>query len=592
MHKIFCVALIVAAIGVISSCSSRNKIELHRKTLTFSIPDDVKNLDPAVAYDTVGMDVLPLALESLYQYSYTKSPLELEPLLADGMPSWSADRKVVTVHLKKHVLWHDGDYFPNGKGRELVAEDFLFAWKRLAAPELQSPSTWIFDGKVVGWDAFRQNLQGTKAEREKAMAAAVAGFEAPDRYTLRIRLLKPYPQLAHILAMAYTAPLPREVFDKYGPFALNERLVGTGPYRFREYVRASRIVLDKNPTFRGELYPATGDAAARAAGLLGDAGKTLPFAEELTFQIFKEDQPRWLSFMTGRLDVSGIPKDNFSSAVEKGELRPEMAAKGVQFLKMEQASTYFFYFNMKDPLLGKNVDLRRAIALAFDRDAFIERFRNGRGVPASSIVPRTVPGHVARPFPFAYDIEKARAALARAGYPGGKGLAPIRLDIKGTATNFRQQGEFIRDCLAKVGIPIEVIPNTMPGYLEKERNGNLQFTIGVWDSDYPDAENFLALLYSKNISPGPNLANYVNPAFDHLYEKVAAAAPGPAREKLIEEAENLAFHDLPVAPLFYPLAYSVGHGWVRNFRPNIQVINHMKYFNVDLETKGKLAGKL
>ena len=548
-------------------------------------------MDPALAYDSTAMDVIPLALESLYQYTYTKTPLELEPLLASGMPEISRDQKTYTVHLKPGVLWQDGDFFPGGKGRFLKAADFLYAWKRLAIPELQSPSTWIFDGKVAGWDAFRKTLNAA-SDKTKALEAKVEGFEAVDDQTLRIHLLRAYPQFTHILAMAYSAPLPREVFDKYGLFALNERVVGTGPYRFREYVRGSRIVLEKNPSFHGEAYPSAGDAGARASGLMTDAGKALPFAEEVTFQIFKEDQPRWLSFSRGLLDVSGIPKDNFSSVVDRGELRGEMAAKGIQFIKMEQASTYLFFFNMKDPLLGKNADLRKAISLAFDRLAFVEKFRNGRGITATSLVPRTVPGNVARPFVYDYDLAQAKTMLAKAGYPEGKGLAPIRLDLKGTATNFRQQGEFIRDALAKVGITIEIVPNTMPGYLEKERDGNLQFTFGVWDSDYPDAENFLALLYSKNISPGPNIANYKNAAYDRLYEKIALMAPSEERSRLILEAEDLAFTDLPIVPLFYPLAFSVGHGWVKNFRPNIQMINHMKYFNVDLAEKKRLEARL
>ena len=584
-------ALILLCFALAYSCTSGKHPELGLKTLTFSLPDDVKSLDPALAYDSVAMDVIPLALESLYQYSYVKTPLVLEPLLAEGMPVASDGGKTITVRLKKGTLWQDGDFFPGGKGRALTAQDFVFAWKRLALPELQSPSTWIFDGKIAGWDEWRRDLAAA-SDKAAAFAAGVKGFEAVDDHTLRLRLVKPYPQLTHILAMAYAAPLPHEVFDKYGTFALNTRLVGTGPFRFREYVRGSRIVLERNETFREEPYPAEGDAAARAAGLLGSTGFKLPLVELVTFRIFKEDQPRWLSFTKGQLDVSGIPKDNFSSVVEGGEERPEMAAKGIQFLKMEQASTYLFFFNLKDPLLGKNANLRKAISLAFSPAAFIDKFRNGRGVVANSLVPRVVNGHPTRAYPYAYDPGKARDFLAKAGYPGGKGLATLRLDVKGTATNFREQAEFVKEQLGQVGIPVEVVLNTMPGYLEKERNGNLQFTLGVWDSDYPDAENFLALLYSRNAAPGPNLSSYANPVFDRLYEKVAAMKEGPERSRLVEQAEDLAFRDLPVAPLFYPLAFSVGQGWVEHFRPNIQVINHMKYFDVNLSRKKALLEKL
>lgn len=573
MFPYFAVASLLLCLSY--SCSSRSGPDRAggtRKTLTFSIPDDVKSMDPATAYDTVAMDVIPLALESLYQYNYDRAPLTLEPLLAESMPTISSNKLELYVKLKKGVFWHDADFFPAGKGRELVAGDFLYAWKRLALPELQSPGTWIFDGKVKGWDAYRKKLRAANAEdREKILEAAVDGLSAPDNYTLKISLLKPNPQLSQLLAMAYTSPLPREVFAKYGVFALNDRVVGTGPYRFQEYVRGSRVVLLKNEKYRGE------------------AGYALPFVEEIQFRIFKEDQPRWLEFTRGNLDVSGIPKDNFSSMVDRGEIRAEQAAKGIQFLKMEQASLYFLLFNMKDALLGKSAPLRKAIVHAFDVDAFVEKFRNGRGVKAVSIVPRTVPGHTARErFPFGFDLDKAKEQLALAGYPGGKGLPPLRLDLRGNSTNNRLQGEFIREALGKIGVNVDVVLNTLPGYLEKERNGNLQFILGVWDSDYPDAENFLALLYGKNTSPGPNISGYHNPAFDRLYEKIALLEQSPERNRLIREAEDLVYKDLPLAPLFYPLAFSVGHGWVKNFRPNIQVTNHMKYFDVDLEKQKTL----
>lgn len=532
----------------------------------------MKTLDPATAYDTVAMDVIPLVLESLYQFHYDRQPLRLEPLLAAGMPEISKDRLTYTIRLKRDVRWHDGDYFPEGKGRPLVAADFLHAWKRLANPELQSPGAWIWAGKVKGWDEFAKNV-AQATDKKAALERPLEGLTAPDPHTLRIRLLKPYPQLTQILTMAYASPLPPELFARHGPFAMNERLPGTGPYKFHEYVRASKLTLLKNEGYRGTAYG------------LG----VIPFVEELTFRIFKEDQPRWLEFTRGNLDVSGIPKDNFASTVHKGELRPEMAEKGIQFLKLEQASLYFLLFNMKDPVLGKSADLRKAISMAFDRAAFIETFRNGRGVNAVSLVPRTVEGHVAKAkFPYDYDLEAAKKLLAKAGYGQGKGLPVIRLDTRGNSTNNKLQAEFLREALAKLGIQVEVALNSFPGYLEKERNGNLQLVQGVWDSDYPDAENFLALLYSKNVSPGPNVSGYSNPAFDRLYERIAVMENGPERFRLIAKAEELAFRDLPLAPLFYPLAYSVGHGWVKNFRPNIQITNHMKYFDVDLELQKKL----
>ena len=581
--------LLLLGLILFTSCTKHE--DTNRKTLDFALGDDTKNLDPAVAYDTVAMDIIPLVAESLYQYKYAKTPLELEPLLADGMPTISADKKTYTVKIKKGVLWQDDPIFPNGKGREVKAEDFFYAWKRLAIPEIQSPGTWIFNEKVAGWDDFKKHLQESKNHLD--LSAPIEGFQVIDNYTLQIKLLRPYPQLLHILAMAYTSPLPKEIFDKYGMFALNEKIIGTGPYKFKLYVAGSRVVLEKNPTFRGEKYPDEVDETARAEGLADGIGKQLPFVEEVTFHIFKEDQPRFLQFRKGNLDVSGIPKDEFSSVVDHGALNKEMAEKGIQFQKLEQASLYYIMFNMKDPILGPNLNLRKAISMAINRDEFNEKFRNGRGIKATSIIPRVVPGYSGRTsLPYDYDVEKAKEYLAKAGFPNGKGLPVLKFDLRGMATNYRLQAEFIKIALEKIGIKMEVVMNTFPGYLEKERNGNLQFLLTVWDSDYPDPENFLSLLKSKNASPGPNIANYKNAKFDALVEKISLLSHSPERTKLIQEAEEEFYKDLPWAPMFYPLAFSVGHGWVKNFRPNIQITNHMKYFDVDLELKKKLKANL
>lgn len=582
----------LALLLALAACT-KNPEDPILKTLTFALTDDAKSLDPAVAYDTVGMDVIPLGVESLLQYKYTKTPLELEPLIAEEIPQISNGGKTYTIKIKKGVLWHDDPIFPGGKGRELKASDFLYAWKRLALPEIQSPGTWIFNDRVEGWNAFRQEMISSKTPNE-FLKKEISGMKALDDYTIQVKLLSPYPQFLHILTMAYTAPVLPEYLEKNGQFGFTNTFLGTGPYRLQEYTKGSKFVLVKNPTYRGEKYPADGDALAKSAGLMESAGKMMPFVDKITFEIFKEDQPRWLQFMRGNLDVSGIPKDNFSSAIDRGELRTEMAQKGIQFLKLEQASLYYLLFNMKDPLVGgKNVFLRKAISQVVNREEFIELFRNGRGIKATSLIPRVVEGTTPRKeLPGDFNLEEAKLNLAKAGYPGGRGLPALRFDLRGTSANYRLQAEFIKNALEKIGVKMEILQNSFPGYLEKERKGNLQFLMTVWDSDYPDPQDFLALLYSKNVSPGPNISSYQNPDFDKLYEKIASLNPSEARTKLIYQAEELVYKDEPWAPMFYPLAFSLGHGWVRNFRPNIQITNHMKYFDVDLDLKRKLKAKL
>ena len=585
--------LVLALTLTLLSCTQKD-LDSGRKVLNFTLGDDAKSLDPALCYDTVSNTVMPLAMESLFQYKYTKTPLELEPLLADGMPTVSKDLKEYTIKIKKGVLWSDDAAFPNGKGRELKANDFLYGWKRMLLPELQSPGTWIFDDKVVGWDTFKKRLLENRAKAEEILQEPVEGAFAVDDYTIKIKLTKPYPQLLHVLAMGFGAPVAKEVTAKYGQQGLNERMVGTGPFRLKQYVKGSKVILEKNPTFRGENYPSEGDEAAHKAGLMAAAGKALPFVEEIRLNIIKEDQPAWLQFLKGNSDASGIPKDNFNSAVENGALKKEFSDKGINLITDEEAVIWYLNFNMKDKVVGgNNADLRKAISMAINREEYIQKFRNGRGVKATSIVPRTIAGHTGRKDLINdYNPAKAKELLAKIGFPEGKGLPAIKYDLRGSSTSDRQAAEYFQKALEAVGIKMEIIVNTFPAYLEKEKNGNLQFFSGGWNADFPDAENFLFLLYSKNVAPGPNASNYINPAFDKLYEKMAQMAPSKERDEIIKKAEEIAFNDGVWSMMYYPLRFSLHYKWVKNYRPNSVISNDLKYLDVDGEMRKQMKTKL
>ncbi|MCO5143823.1 MAG: ABC transporter substrate-binding protein [Oligoflexia bacterium] len=589
--KLFFISL--CFISTLTACTG-NKDDFTKKSLTLALGDDAKSLDPAIAYDTVSLTVVPLAMESLFQYKYTKTPLELEPLLAEAMPTISADKKTYTIKIKKGVMWQDDAAFTNGKGRELKANDFLYGWKRLLIPEIQSPGTWIFDDKVVGWNEYRKKLSDNRTKLEEILAENPEGLKAVDDYTIQIKLIKPYPQLLNALAMGFGAPVAKEVTDKYGHQGLTERMVGTGPYILKTFVKGSRIELGKNPNFRKDFYPTEGDDEAKAEGLLASAGKELPLVSDITFLIIKESQPAWLQFLKGNLDAAGIPKDNFDSAIKDKELDPSLAAKGINLRKGEEAVIWYLNFNMKDKIVGgNNIDLRRAISMAINREEFIEKFLNGRGVKATSIVPRVINGFSGRTETVNdYNPEESKKLLAKAGYPEGKGLPVIKYDLRGASSTSRQQAEWMQKSLSEVGIKIEVVANTFPAYLEKEKNGHLQFFMGGWSADYPDAENFLFLLYSKNEAPGPNATIYKNPAYDKLYEKIAIMTPSKERSQLIKEAEDIVFKDAAWGMMWYPLTFALRHGWLQNYRPNSQILNDIKYYDVDLEKKKVLKPSL
>jgi ABC-type transport system substrate-binding protein len=554
--------------------------------------DDMKTWDPANAYDVISLDIAPHVYETLYQYAYLSETYKVQPLLAADLPKYSADRLTLTIPLKHGVKFQDDPCFKetNGKGRELKAQDFIYAWKRLALPSLESQGWWIFDGKIAGVNAFHDKLVKTaKADLPKAFADPIEGFKALDDYTIQIKLTKPYPQLQYVLAMTFTAPIAHEQVAAYADENGNliEHPVGTGPFVMKEWARGRRVVLERNPNFHPDFYPTEGTVEYRKKGMLADAGKPVPFLDRIVWDVVKEAQPRWLNFMKGNLDIIIIPKDNFNQAIgNDGQLTPELAAKGVHLNVDTGVAFYYISFNMKDKLIGANKFLRQAMSAAIDRDKWIEIFTNGTGKKMVNCLP---PGIADRPgnsrIKYDYNLAQAKELLKKAGYPEGKGLPVINFDLRGADSVNRQYGEFFAQQWAAIGIRLNPIYNTFPAYLEKAKQGNLQVSYGGWSMDYPDAENVYQLLYGPNMSPGPGEANYDNPALNKLYEQIAVSESGPARSELIRAAEDIVQEDVPWAMGYYYSEYTVSQPWVLNYRGSEIISNKYKFYRINRDVK-------
>lgn len=557
-----------------------------------TLGDDAKSMDPANAYDSVSLDVVPNIYEALYQYAYLSEEYKIVPLLAADMPKYSPDRLTLTIPIKRGVKFHDDDAFKEtkGKGRELKAQDFVYALKRLALPSLQSNGWWVLDGKIAGINAFHDKLlKADKAQIATIFEESVEGVQAVDDYTLRLKLVKPYPQLLYVLTMSFTAPVAREVVAAYADEKgnLTERAVGTGPYILKKWDRGQKIVLERNPNYHPEFYPTEASETFRKRGLLTDAGKPLPFIDRIEFQVIKEDQPAWLSFLKGEKDVAGIPKDNFATAVvNQKELSPELNAKGVRLTIEPAVVFYYISFNMKDKLIGSNKLLRQAISSAIDRDKWITIFTNGRGQKMLSALPPGIQDRPAKPeLKYDYNVERAKDLLKKAGYPDGKGLPVIRFDMRSADSTARQMGDFFQQQLGAIGVKINVIYNTFPAFLEKQKQGDLQVAYGGWAMDYPDAENVFQLLYGPNKAPGPNETNFDHAEMNQLYQQTAVMESGPKRAALIQRMEEITQEEAPWAYLYYRVDYALSQPWLLNYRFNEIIQNKYKYYRISKEVK-------
>jgi ABC-type transport system substrate-binding protein len=580
--------LFVILVFVFTLGACTKKVDDKDTTLNVAVKANIKGLDPIRANDVYSALVIANLYEGLLEYSYLKRPMDLQPALADGMPVVSDNGLTHTFKIKKGVLFHDDAAFPDGKGREVTAEDFIYSWKRLSDPKTASEGFWIFDGKIKGLNEWVEAVKAGKAD----YSTPIEGLQAPDKYTIVIKLIKPYYQLDYVLATPYAAVMPKEAVDKYKDEIINHP-VGTGPYMLENWVRNSKITLKKNPKWHGETYPSEGEASDKDSGLLADAGKPLPFAEKVTISEITEDQPRWQNFMKGNLDFSEIPNDNFESTIKNDKVVPDLTAKGMSLHITPGVDVTYVAFNMKDPLFAKNKALRQAMALANDSKTSIEKFFNGRAIVAQGPVPPNVPGfdpNYKNPFQ-THDLEKAKALLAKAGFANGKGLPEITYETLADSKS-RQMAEFFQQDMAKIGVKIRLSTNTWPQFQEKIKGGTAQ-TFGIaWTADYPDGQNFFQLFYGKNLSPGPNDSGFTNAEFDKIYEQSLLTPPGPERDKLYFKLRDIVVEESPWIFNVHRLEYHLIHGWVGNFKYSDFSYDWFKYVRIDAKKRAELKPKL
>ncbi|MBN8217926.1 MAG: ABC transporter substrate-binding protein [Spirochaetes bacterium] len=523
---------------------------------------------------------------------------------------------------------------PAAATRPAVAADFVYQWKRLAHPLFESPLASTLADVVEGFTACREVIQAAvdgerarrktqggalydraKDEREHPLLIDLekipfSGVRVLSEFEFEIVLVKKYPQLLQWMTLPFFGPVPAEVERFYAQGALSRKdisldrwPVGTGPYRLVRAERNRQIAMEKNAHYVHGTYPTEGAPGDRGAGLLADAGKALPFIDRVVLCYEKESLPRWNKFLQGWYDASGITEDSFDAVIKPGRGKPELggepAAKGMSLLLEPDSSVHYWSFNMRDPVVGgldeKRKKLRRAIAIAFDVEEYLQIFLNGRGVPAMSPLVPGVPGYeegdvnpmVYRPGPKGAQrrsLDEAKALLAEAGYPGGVGPeGPLVLSFDGAnagQTGFQSEMNWMTKQMAKLGIQLRFRNTTYRQFREKMEKGTSQFFSWGWNADYPDAENLFFLLYGPNAMAGgggENAANYESAAFDRGFEKMRVMTDGPERRAVIADLVRIAWEDGPWIWGFHPVTYALVQPWLSNIKPASFINSGRKY---------------
>lgn len=583
----FTSALMLTLLFVGLSACKKDEVA-NEKVLNVSVPSEVKGMDPIYANDLYSSNEVARIYEGLLEYNYLKRPYTLIPNLAEEMPTVSEDGLTYTFKIRKGVLFQDDAAFPQGKGRELVAEDFVYSIKRLADPKLQGLGWWLLDGKIAGLNEWRD----AQAKNDTVdYNAEVEGLKAVDRYTVQFKLSKNFPQFLYSLAMPFTFAVAKEVVDHYGQEFLNHP-VGTGPYMLPQFNQSTKIEYTRNPTFREKLFPA-GDVSEEYAAIAKEyKGKKVPFIDRIVVNIMKESQPRWLNFQKGRIDYIGIPKDNFASAVTPDrELSKDLQEKGIILEITPSLDVTYTAFN-HDLKLFQNTKLRQAMSLAYDVNESNKLFYNGTSLPAESVVPPGIAGNIPgykNPYR-GPDVEKAKELLAAAGYPEGKGLPEITYDCP-SSTDSRQIGEFFKQQMAQIGINIKVVTNPWPELQSKITKRQVMMYGIAWGADYPDAENFLQLLYGPNKSPGANGSHYDNEEFNRLFKTASVMQDSPERTALYEKMNRMAAEEMPWIFGVHRQSFLLKQGWLKNYVPTDFDSGIAQYLDIDLEKKKELLEK-
>lgn len=513
--------------SLLLSCYSGEKEE--KAIFHYNETTGIASIDPAFAKNQSIMWAIHQMYNTLVEVD---SNLNIVPSLAHRWDI-SDDKKTYTFYLRNDVLFHDDACFPNGKGRKMTAKDVEYSFRRVVDRSVASPGSWIFNGKLDSTD----------------------GFRAINDTTFQLKLIRPYNPILGILSMQYCSIVPEEAVKKYGT-DFRRHAVGTGPFQFVAWEEGQAMVLKKNPSYFE----------------VDESGNRLPYLDGIKVGFADSKATEFLLFRQGKLDFINDIDASFKDEVltKKGTLRKDWEGKislnTSPYLNIE----YFgILVDTTNPVLkGSPMRLqkvRQAINHGFDRRKMVLYLRNSLGIPATAgFVPAGLPSFDSVTVKgYEYNPQLARRLVKEAGINGGAGQAiklltiPIYSDI----------ASYIARQLEEIGLNVQVDVVQKSLLLEMTSSSRALFFRGSWIADYPDAENYLSVFYSKNPAP-PNYTRYKNPEFDALFEKAIAETNDSLRYELYKKADQVMIKDAPVVPLWYDVVVHLVQKDVSGFRPN------------------------
>lgn len=663
------------------------KAWLSENSLFTSYTENPKTLDSVSSYSNNETPWTYAVYEPPLKYHYLKRPYELQPRtlqalptvryldqqgreLPEAAPAAQIAESVFELKLQPGIRFQPHPAFAtNAQGqplylnlseeelgdkrspwafaqtgsRELTADDYAYAIRRLATPRVKSPAFGFLSEKIVGLADYGKQIKKINEQIKAGKSAREAGFfghlpwldfrahpfegvQVVDKYTLRIRVIGKYPQFKYWLAMTFFAPVAWEVDAFYAQNGMKRRNltadtwpVGTGPFMLTEYVPNARMVLSRNPHYRTVPYPCEGEEGDKAKALLNDCGKPTPFLDKVVSVNEKEATSVATKFIQGYYDIPqlerGEPGVAYQVAIQDGTgMSNELRDRKIQLPSTIQVGFWHFGFNWLDPVVGqgktpeeqlRNRKLRQALSIAFDLEEYVSVFEDDRAQPNfSAVVPGLFGNDLVKTNPVVYDLQpdgrnkrkplsEAKRLLAEAGYPDGRDAKTgkplvINYDVQGVGPGYKARLDWVAKQFAKLNVQLEVRNTDYNRFQDKMRKGAAQFFFWGWLADYPDPENFLFLLYgpnSKAKTDGENSTNYANAEFDQLFDRMKDLDNTPERADLIQRMVAIMQQD---SPMIWGWSEEFGGAyqqWVHNGKPSNIIRDQLPYLRIDQQLR-------
>ena len=485
------------------SCNSNQKKQDDNLVFRYNEHANVSSLDPAFAKNQANIWVVNQLFSGLVQLD---DSLHVQPDIAK---KWtiSEDGKTYIFTLRKAVKFHKHFLFGKDSTRFVKAQDFEYSFNRLSDAKIASPGKWVLKN--------------------------VANFKAENDTTFSIQLKKEFPPFLGLLSMKYCSVVPKEIVDFYGT-DFRSHPIGTGPFKFKLWVENTKLVLRRNKLYYEK-----------------ENGRQLPYLEAVAITFLPDKQSEFLQFIQGNLDFLNSIDPSYKDDIltDKGLLQQKYIST-VNMVKSAYLNTEYLGILMdKKNSVTNAILIRKAINYGFDRVKMIKFLRNGIGTPAiNGFIPKGLPSFNAIKG-YTYQPEKAKVLIENYKLNSGNNHPKITIT---TNSQYVDLCEYIQRELQNIGleVAIDVVP---PSTLRQSKaNGKLSVFRASWIADYPDAENYLSLFYSKNFAPnGPNYTHFKNDEFDKMFEKSFTITNRQERNKIYQQMDSLVIAKAPVVPLYY-----------------------------------------